>query len=44
MNKGKVKKLQQMAPSLEQNAAAAKTPVDSKRLHALANILKHPSA
>ena len=44
MNKGKVKKLQHMAPSLEQNAATAKTPADSKRLHALADILKHPSA
>ncbi len=44
MNKGKVKKLQHMAASLQQNAAAAKTPADSKRLHALADILKHPSA
>jgi hypothetical protein len=44
MNKGKVKKLQHMAPSLEQSAAAAKTPANSKRLHALADILKHPSA
>jgi hypothetical protein len=44
LNKGKVKKLQHMAPSLEQNAATAKTPADSKRLHALADILKHPSA
>ena len=43
MNKGKVKKLQHLAPSLEQNAAAAKAPADAKRLHALANILKHPS-
>jgi hypothetical protein len=44
MNKGKVKKLQHMAPPLEQNAGTAKTPADSKRLHALADILKHPSA
>ena len=44
MNKGKVKKLQRLAPSLEQNAAAAKTPADANRLHALANILKHPVA
>ena len=43
MNKGKVKKLQHLAPSLEQNAAASKAPADAKRLHALANILKHPS-
>jgi hypothetical protein len=44
LNKGKVKKLRHMAPSLEQNAATAKSPADSKRLHALADILKHPSA
>ena len=44
MNKGKVSKLNKMAPSLEQNAATAKTPADAKRLHALADILKNPSA
>jgi len=33
-----------MAPSLEQNAATAKTPADSMRMHALADVLKHPSA
>jgi len=44
MNKGKVAKLQGMAPSVEQNAASAKTPADSARIHALAEILKHPSA
>ena len=44
MNKGKVAKLQRMAPSLEKSAATAKTPADSARLHALADILKHPSA
>jgi hypothetical protein len=44
MNKGKVAKLQKMAPSVEQNAANAKTPADSARLKALAGILKHPSA
>ena len=43
MNKGKVKKLQGMAPSLEQSAAAA-SPTDAARLHALAEILKHPAA
>ena len=37
-------KLSGMAASLEESAAAAKTPADSKRLHALADILKHPSA
>jgi len=44
MNKGKVAKLQKMAPSLEKNAASAKTPGDSARLRALADILKRPSA
>jgi hypothetical protein len=44
MNKSKVAKLQSMAPSVEQSASAAKTPADAKRLQALADILKHPSA
>jgi hypothetical protein len=44
MNKGKVTKLSGMAPSLEESAAAAKSSADAKRLHALAEILKHPSA
>jgi hypothetical protein len=44
MDKNKLGKLKGMAPSLEQSAAAAKSPADSKRLHALAEILKHPSA
>jgi len=44
MNKGKVAKLKSMAPSLEKSAAAAKSPADAARLHALADILKHPSA
>jgi hypothetical protein len=44
MNKAKAAKLSGMAPSLEQSASAAKTPADAKRLHALAEILKHPSA
>ena len=43
MSRGKVAKLQSMAPSLEQSAATAKSPADSARLHALAEILKHPS-
>jgi len=43
MSKGKVKKLESMAPSLERSAAAS-SPADSARLHALADILKHPSA
>jgi hypothetical protein len=44
MNKSKVAKLQSMAPSVEQSASAAKSPADAKRLQALADILKHPSA
>ncbi|MGA8868813.1 MAG: hypothetical protein WB510_17695 [Candidatus Sulfotelmatobacter sp.] len=39
-----VAKLNRMAPSLEKKAAKAKTPADETRLHALAEILKHPSA
>ena len=42
-NKGKMAKLKTMAPSLEENAGAAKSPADAARLHALAEILKHPS-
>ena len=44
MNKGKVAKLQRMAPSLEKSAATAKTPSDSTRLRALSDVLKHLSA
>jgi hypothetical protein len=44
MSKTKVAKLSAMAPSLEASATTAKTPADSKRLQALAEILKHPSA
>jgi hypothetical protein len=42
MNKGKVKRLRRMAPSLEKSAAAS-SPTDSVRLHALAEILRQPS-
>jgi hypothetical protein len=44
MSKSKVAKLSSMAPSLEKNAAMATSPADAARLHALANILTHPSA
>jgi hypothetical protein len=44
MNQGKVKKLKGMAPSVEKNAATAKSPADAARLRALADILKNPSA
>jgi hypothetical protein len=44
MNKSKVAKLKGLAPSLEKSAATAKSPADATRLHALAEILKQPSA
>jgi hypothetical protein len=44
MDKGKVAKLKKMAPSVEKNAAIAKTSADAMRLHALAVILNRPSA
>jgi hypothetical protein len=44
MSKSKMAKLKGMAPSLEKSAATAKTPADSMRMHALADVLKHPSA
>jgi hypothetical protein len=43
MSKSKLAKLNHMAPSLEKSAATAKSQADSARLHALADILKHPS-
>jgi hypothetical protein len=44
LSQNKVAKLQHMAPSLEKSASTAKTPTDAARLHALAEILKHPAA
>jgi hypothetical protein len=44
MNESKLAKLKEMAPSLEESAAMAKSPADSTRLRALADILKHPVA
>jgi hypothetical protein len=44
MSRSKLAKLKHMVPSLEKSAAMAKSPADSTRLHALADILKHPSA
>jgi hypothetical protein len=44
MSKSKMAKLSGMATSLEASAATAKSPADSKRLQALADILKNPSA
>jgi hypothetical protein len=44
MSKKDVAKLKRMAPALEKSAATAKTPADSMRMRALADVLKHPSA
>ncbi|HXP41965.1 MAG TPA: hypothetical protein VN833_17035, partial [Candidatus Acidoferrales bacterium] len=44
MSKRSTAKLKGMAPSLEKSAATSKTPADSMRIHALADVLKHPSA
>jgi hypothetical protein len=43
MSKGKVAKLKSMAPSLEKSAGTAKSPADSTRMHALADVLTHLS-
>src|ERR1700689_4782290 len=44
MNQKSTAKLNGMASSLEKSAATAKTPADSMRMRALAEVLKHPSA
>jgi len=44
MSKGKLAKLKRMAPSFETDAATAKTPADSLRLHALAEVLMQLSS
>jgi hypothetical protein len=44
LSKSAAATLKRMAPSLEKSAAAAKTPTDATRMHALAAVLKHPSA
>src|SRR6202167_610710 len=44
MDQNSMTKLDAIAPSLEKSAATAKTPADSARMHALADVLKHPSA
>ncbi len=44
LNKGSVAKLNGLAPSLEKEAATAKTPADSMRMQSLADVLKHPTA
>ena len=44
MSKNSLAKLNRMTPALEKSAATAKTPADSMRMRALADVLKHPSA
>ena len=44
MDKRKLAKLKGMADSLEQSSVTAKSAGDSARLHALAEILKHPAS
>jgi hypothetical protein len=44
MNKGKVKKLNTLAPSVEKSAATAKSPADAARMRGLADILRNPVA
>ena len=44
MNEKKLAKLKSMAASLEASATSAKSPADSSRLRALADILKDPAA
>ena len=44
MSKDALAKLKHMAPSLAKDADTAKTPADSTRLRALAEILEHPAA
>jgi hypothetical protein len=44
MEKDKVSKLKGMSPSLEKNATNAKNPVDSMRLHGLADVLNRLSS
>ena len=42
-NKNKMAKLKDMAPGLEKDAESAKTPADSMRMHALADVLQRLS-
>jgi hypothetical protein len=44
MNKSKLAKLKTIADSLEKSATTTSSPVDAARIHALAEILKHPVA
>ena len=44
LSKSKIAKLNAMVASLEKSAASAKSHADSMRMHALADVLKHPAA
>jgi hypothetical protein len=44
MSKGALESLKRIAPSLTKDAGTAKSPADSARLRALAEILEHPTA
>ena len=44
LGKNDLAKLKKMASPLEKSAASAKAPADTTRMHALAEILKHPQA
>ncbi len=44
LGKKDVAKLHELAASVESDASAAKNPMDAKRLHALAQIMEHPTA
>ncbi|MGB6844002.1 MAG: hypothetical protein WBE09_03815, partial [Candidatus Acidiferrales bacterium] len=44
LSASRLAKLQTMAASLEESASAAKSPADSARMRALAEVLKHPVA
>ncbi|MGA2097803.1 MAG: hypothetical protein ABSH39_16000 [Candidatus Acidiferrum sp.] len=44
LNKKSLAKLKTMSATVETNAGTAKSPVDSTRMHSLAEVLKHPVA
>ena len=44
MSVSKVAALKDLSPSVEASATTAKTPADATRMHALAEILRHPVA
>jgi hypothetical protein len=44
LSRSALTKLNSMASSVEESSSTAKSPADTTRLHALAEILKHPQA